>query len=1214
MVAMLQHRRMWVLQLFLLGLLVQASLSSPSSSTVTSAEFAGRAEPWIVLHVSPRAPMLDTLLCTALEPCHLQIALDASPPGATLYLYPGIYKGDYYVSTPVSLVAYVPPGSVDTEVIMDGEHRRRPLTFDNVPAHVEGITFVNGLAARAGCVLVERVSGAADEINNFTRCSFMNCTAESIYTSPNDDGLAGQHFAAAGAVGIYYQYSVGSSFELSRTTIDKNYARSSGSSSVAAGGLLVRHLGPTADSASSSGQELQHPYCNTILIQPQNDHLQHVAGVYRRVKGVMHAGRGVWRRDHASNVIIPNAALSPHMLAYCPSPKSWHIVPISPGEKIAKALLRHPPCTSSTLSSWPMPKDDNTDHHSPMTVSKWIHNNNAGGGQVETIRFQCQDSSLHCSTMQLVHATGAQAHRNGLYHLMNITRAGRPTFFKAGDGAEKAQFIWYCPGPREWIVSDDDPAEASDNQDVCSRGIATLETMAIHPLLASGWRYWDVDFWRTSFGGRGGIKLLCAPTPETTCSSVELVNGPLQDFHTGPYLLTNFSWNRRPTFSLRPPYQSHMWYCGTFNEWVVSETDPTTLDPADEKCSRALSSHPTPSPVPYHLPVRWAQYLDDEWVPTTAQVSVRCVDDCPRVIVDTLGPRAKSKIGVYESIGRLTIGESLALRAHRVYRRLHATRESGASFLFFHADRNCWVISSTLDQEDAGGVAAEACEGSPERGLMHATNWTSPASGDDVATLLDPQPAMACDTHRQQCRSINISAVLYTRHEYLIGIYEPLNQLHNHRPMFLHNYSVLARGTEPKLHFMYYCGAFSKWVIGPAPTNDGRCPAWIASKSTSATHPLVNVHWVLTGDGVRWETTPMGIRAGCADDDMSSTAAEGTSNPSSNSPARLPSDAGGPSSKRGGPSSKKSQRKDELSSAPFRDLFMDCNFSGNAAFAGGEGSAAGAILLDYGRTHVGDDPHGYLRKTVFRNNDALGTSSAGGTYIENTYPFRHVVITLNEVTYQGNRGATGGLAIVSGRAQLNRVQFVRNFAFENGGGLSLQRHSNATGTTVVLRDNVAQGEGGGGYLDTSSSATLTKSEFVNNSCLQNEGTTLRGGAVYIYDSKVLAVTGYGISACFLVLSSSELSCASGTPSSLTDGFGCIPSDNFSGASSTQSIGGSWLNGGDLSGRHATNVASNTNLDAFFTALVGATVIGIVWFVRKRSVPPPTSHAAKRGKR
>jgi hypothetical protein len=1152
-----------------------------------------------VLHVAPNVHVTTTSAtapqCTPAEPCPLQVALDAAPPGTTIAMHAGVYLGDFYVSTPVSLVAFIPVGARDKDVILDGGHRRRPLTFDNVPAHVDGLTFQNGLAERAGCVLIERVSQAADDVNNFTRCAFINCTSETIYAAPASDGLGGQQVAAAGAVGIYYSYSVGSTFEVSRSLIEGNYARVSGTSSVAAGGLLVRHLGPTVDSATY-GHEEHLPFCNTMLVQAASDHLQYTSGIYRRVKGVIHAGRAVWKRVADANMMIPGAPLTPHMIAYCPSLKSWHIIPISPRMSIAKALQRHPPCTASSLSSWPLPKDDSLDHHTPMSVNKWVLNNGNGGVQVETIKFQCQDSALYCPTVQVVRATGAQAHRNGLYQQTNLTRAGRPTFTKTGDGLEKPQYIWYCAGPKEWIVSDDDPAEASDDQQVCSRGIATLETMAIHPLLATGWRFWDVDFWRTS-RGRSGIRLHCAPLPDMTCNSVELVNGPLQDFHTGPYLLTNFSWNRRPTYALRPPLQSYIWYCGTFSEWVVSETDPTQLDPSDEKCSRALSSHPTPSPVPYHLAVRWAQYLDDEWVPATAPVSIRCVDDCPRVVVDILGikPGSKHKIGVYESIGRLSIGEAPGQRAHRVYRRLFSTPESGLSYLYYHADRNCWVISSSLNQENEASVFVEACAGSPERGLMHAVNWSSTSSDPlDPSGVLDPQPALSCDVHKQNCVRINISAVLYTRHEYLIGVYEPLGYLHDRRPVYLHNFTEEAQGSEPRVHYMYYCAAFSKWVIGPAPSYDGRCPAWVASKSTSATHPLVNVQWVLTGDGVRWETTPMGIRVGCADEDITTTVLrqDTLASPSPSSTSNKP--RGGHN---GGPSSWKSQRGKEDPNAGAvqspRDIFVDCNFTGNVAFAIGDGPAAGAILLDYGRTHVGDDPHGYIRRTIFRSNDATGLFSAGGAYMENTYPFRSTVTTFNEVQFLDNRGATGGLAVVSGKTNLNRVQFQRNFGFENGGGMSLIRQSNASGTSVVLRNNVAQKEGGAGYLDTSSSTTMVKSEFINNTCVENEGTTMRGGAVYIYDSKVLSVTGYAISACFLVLSSSELSCASGTPSSLTDGFGCVPENN-SGAPSALGKGIQWPSAGEN-----MKMTTSTALDAFFTTAVAVTVGCIGWYVRYR---------------
>lgn len=1171
--------------------------------------------------------------------CALDIALQLAPPGTHIILLPGVYTGAYTVLSPVLLLGQP---SESEPVVFDGEFARRPLTFDNVPAHVAHVHFRSGMGVQAGCVLVRRLSNyVAADANNFTRCVFTNCTGSGGDSEATDDGESAA--GVAGAVAVFYRHSSGSTFEITRSHVEGNYARSA---KYAAGGIAISYAPPTDDQPSfltttghgdteggvttTSSLRITSSYCNTMTLTVTQESLFHIGGTYKRVKGILYGNRPVWKSWSVSNVMFKNAQLTPHLIAYCSAAKTWHLVPTPPQMPVAKALAQHPPCTSSLLTSFTRNAQEG-EHASPLSVTKWLLSN-GNGGATEALRFVCQDSASYCSTVQVVNAVGGQVHRNGLYYPLNITRAGRPTFKKVFDG-DKPQFIWYCAGPREWIVSDDHPANVKDDDAMCSRGIATVETLVMHPTLAPGWRFWDLDTWRSSLG-RNSIRVTCAPPRVNLCQTVELVNSPMQDFHSGPYLLSNVTWNHRPTYTLRPPFVSHLWFCGSFNEWVVSETDPATLNPNDERCSRALSSHPTQSATPYQLTTTWAQYLDEEWVPTPSSVRLRCVDDCPRIVVDALGYHLgyKDYLGVYAAIGRLETSAKHGTTRFprtvagtgagpRVYRKLF---HSSDIFLYLNYVSRCWVISTSLDPHDVQSVFVEACGGAPAVSVFHASSWAYPAhiqmpvdtDSKTKSRVVDPQPTMSCDVHIT-CRRINLTAVLYVRQEYLLGVYEPLPALHNNRPMFLHNFSTQAHPSEPKLHFMYYCASFSKWVVGPEPPADGRCPAWIASKSTSSTHPLVNVHWVLSGDGVRWETSPVGVRMGCADDDYESTTSASSGDRGSNQPTA----ANTPHRNNNGHSSKNrnNKKKEETSSSTgVWDTFSECNFTGNTALTDSSAVAAGAVLLSYGRSEIGEDPTGYLRKSSLVKNEATAPQGAGGIAVQNPYTYRAPQWIWSDVVIAENRGSSGGAHLSSIKVNANRVQLRKNTGFGSGGGIKLQHQANFSGSVVSCRNNYAQRDGGCGSLDSGSSVSLWRSELVNNTALDNDGTTFRGGSVLVVDSKVLSVHHYAISACFLMLSSSELSCAAGTPASLTDGFGCLP-DPLSPAGkapgpSVRTPDSFHNAAGDADGGGAPAAASTEYTALATDVFLVAIVAGAAWWVFRLFSARKESPHKKGGKR
>jgi len=250
-----------------------------------------------------------------------------------------------------------------------------------------------------------------------------------------------------------------------------------------------------------------------------------------------------------------------------------------------------------------------------------------------------------------------------------------------------------------------------------------------------------------------------------------------------------------------------------------------------------------------------------------------------------------------------------------------------------------------------------------------------------------------------------------------------------------------------------------------------------------------------------------------------------------------------------------------LNGSPTWDTFLDCVFSFNMALGdvkpkashpvighaneGGEsldGSSAtgGAIALDYGFTAVGDEPTGTLRRTSLTRNEAFGQHSAGGINVYHSGFHRFSSLTWSDVTLAENHGDTGGAVLAGIRLSSTRVNVARNRGNLRGGGLSLSENSNVTGSFWQCRNNFAMLDGGCAALDATSLVSLSRSEIVNNSATRNSGTTFSGGTVVISESKVLSVFRYAIRALFLMLSSSELNCAEGTPISIIDGFGCLP--------------------------------------------------------------------------
>ena len=1063
------------------------------------------------------------------RPCSLEVAIHAAPAHTTLSLRHGVYSGGFRITTPLTILG---ERFSDRLTVMDGGGLHRPLTFDNVPAHVDGVTFVNGVGEGAGCVLVSLLTNRVDEVNNITRCSFINCTG--IASEATTD-------VAGGAVSVTYVHSIGASYELNRVHMTNNFGRSK---STAAGGTLIRYGAPTGSTAAKS--------CNTLVLQVTSEQLQPLAGVYQKLRGISHGGHPVYKSTRLGNPGIKNAPLQPYFVAYCPEKMIWSIFQAPPGVPTSEVIQSNLACHNPTAST--VQRYASEIFEGGLSMIKWI-TSSTGNVAGEPIRFICQDSGKLCPVVEITNSKDAQSHRNGVFYRTNVTRGGRPSFKKVLDG-ERQQWLWYCPGAKEWIVSDDDPEFASDTQKVCSRGIATLETLAVHPLHAPQWRYWDLDTWRTSTPAPSGIHVRCRPPMRDVCSVVEVVNHIL-DSPAGPFIVTNFSWNAKPTYKLAGG-DMFMWHCGIFSEWVISETNPRHLVTDDESCSRALSSHPTHAFTPSLSTSKWAHFVGEEWKPLKAPLAIRCIDDCPRLLVNNV-PR--DLVGIYDAVARFN--------GSRVY-----YKERPTAFIIFDDSIDSWRMTTDLKDPSATMMIGQGGRlgNSPHKTNIFLTStWTSTK---DITKGDQSPPHLSCDIHRH-CSRIEITFVPGTRALHIAGLWLQQPTAHARRPFYAHS-----SGSA----FMFYCPSFNKWVIGPdQPTdeNTARCPSWFASRVTASTHPLKDTDWVLVGDGHKWEALPSHIKMSCAGDpdEPDSVQAPTSTYFSSQNSKRLP--------------------------PVVTDSITECNFTGNLGLSHTSSGAGGAVAIHYGRTAIAPDPSGAFRKFHASSNEAASTppagrntQSAGAVLIHNDYEHRTVFATFLDGVIVENRGDTGGIGMDAVKGAMSKVQLVRNVAFSNGGAMHLRYRSNVSATGCTMRSNLAQRVGGLAVVSSSSSLHITKSELSNNSAHEMEGTTILGGYVTISDSKILGITHSGVSGCFLQLSSSELSCGKGTPSSLTNGFGCLPD-------STNAAHPAVFTPAPMATPQVPPAQPRDMMDALWTAAIGMGLLFALYYIYQKWSEQPT---------
>ena len=359
----------------------------------------------------------------------------------------------------------------------------------------------------------------------------------------------------------------------------------------------------------------------------------------------------------------------------------------------------------------------------------------------------------------------------------------------------RSQWVWYCQGPREWIVTDVDPADHEDGRD-CVRGIASAVTHATHPVDVLTWRYWhaDLNAWRTSASSRfGGVVFACAPLDEEqTCDAVAFANPvPLpQGIPAGPFLrMGSGTWAGRPVYATEDA-MFFLFFCSAHAEWIIAPHAPpawfhsraaeealaaglslsrlegnetteinlrnkvarprgsdTSPDFSEEVCVPQVVSRSTSSAsLPTSNGLTWAfiNASSDEWHTAPPSMRMVCVAHCQTVTIVPFDEASSGIAGAYTAMG-VRLNGSVVYRRHN--QPPHFLLRSTTAFRL-----PSWVVTSStalgsLTSTDVRAVAADAPH------PLAASRWRARSHPDaDFAPL---NMLVQCSNH-EQCSVVHV--------------------------------------------------------------------------------------------------------------------------------------------------------------------------------------------------------------------------------------------------------------------------------------------------------------------------------------------------------------------------------------------------------------------------------------------------------------------------
>ncbi|MBI5632334.1 MAG: CxxxxCH/CxxCH domain-containing protein [Nitrospirae bacterium] len=159
--------------------------------------------------------------------------------------------------------------------------------------------------------------------------------------------------------------------------------------------------------------------------------------------------------------------------------------------------------------------------------------------------------------------------------------------------------------------------------------------------------------------------------------------------------------------------------------------------------------------------------------------------------------------------------------------------------------------------------------------------------------------------------------------------------------------------------------------------------------------------------------------------------------------------------------------------------------------------------------------HSSANTNVTIENCKVHDNSGGGIYSGD-----HSSITVNNSEIFSNMAGTGaGMYLMEGASSINDTLIRDNHASMNGGGVGTGLWNNTTFTNTTIKNNLADGSGGG-FAQTSDSSTAT---FYGAAIIGNTATAGSGGGLYIQGES----GAYGVSLYNTIVSDNEAASGGG---------------------------------------------------------------------------------------
>ena len=437
----------------------------------------------------------------------LSYVLDFVPSGSTIILHPGTYDcplHGHHITKPLRII-----GTSSKEVRFECAQKGRAFLFDNVYVSLSNLSIAEGRAQYAGGILV-RMESDFD-----IRCShvlsdlfFTHCSAYATEEVTDDNNAVSDMIRAAGALLIQYRFRSYRTSKLENVNFVGNVVlgkiqqnNDDVTSQYSSGGMGIVQLDEREKISTEklphraslgSPLKLGNTQCRSLEVRGFSPNLKNINGYYLlsatqteelNIGAQLNSGTCSLNRTFLRYSQVPTPVgyvdgFSGHQFFYCVSTGRWVFAP----ERVLfqNAFQDLPHCGGVVVSA-----PTGSSEEGLLSVSRWyLLEDEIPEMEVDPSYLQfpltifCADqadvSSLHLTSLP----TRLRSYAGMYLHHPNLTVAGRSVFYR--DLESQRDYIYFCLGSGEWIVTSEDPiSNAQYPADVSQKGITQVRSYAI---------------------------------------------------------------------------------------------------------------------------------------------------------------------------------------------------------------------------------------------------------------------------------------------------------------------------------------------------------------------------------------------------------------------------------------------------------------------------------------------------------------------------------------------------------------------------------------------------------------------------------------------------------------------------------------------------------------------------------------------------------------